>query len=403
MPRSPSYRGAPHLTTRAESPFYQIKWYDAERGRERTQSTGTTDIKEASRQLAEFIDPTARAMGGDTPQAARSPAEILVADVVKAFYEQHAKRQAQGPAVRAAEKHVRQLMGSVTLGDLAGDYVFDIIQEYIDARLEEEAAPATIGREIANLRTAVTAFVRGNREAGLVIEIPAPPTVGGRPHWLTQEQADKLRQGCVCHHTWLFIELALATAARAGALFDLEWTQVDLAADTIHLNPSGRVQGPKARASVRLTPRLKEILTQVRQESPDARYVLEIYGRRITSNIRKSFGQAVERAGLDPKCITPNTLRHTAASWMVQAGVPLFEVAAFLGHSTTRMVEKHYGHLSPDYQTRAIKALSGNAKPIIAPQFHLKKKEGSKRKASNPLKNMVEPCGIEPQTSTMPL
>ena len=67
------------------------------------------------------------------------------------------------------------------------------------------------------------------------------------------------------------------------------------------------------------------------------------------------------------------------------------------------MVEKHYGHLAKNYQERAIKALSGPEAPLVSPQFHLKSTRGPKRPASNPLINLVEPVGIEPTTSTMPL
>jgi hypothetical protein len=37
-------------------------------------------------------------------------------------------------------------------------------------------------------------------------------------------------------------------------------------------------------------------------------------------------------------------------------GVPLMVVARNLGHSDTRMVEKHYGHLAPSYIADAIRA-----------------------------------------------
>jgi len=51
-----------------------------------------------------------------------------------------------------------------------------------------------------------------------------------------------------------------------------------------------------------------------------------------------------------------HVLRHTWASHAVMNGVPLLLVAKNLGHSTTRMVEKHYGHLAPSYVADAIKA-----------------------------------------------
>ena len=49
-------------------------------------------------------------------------------------------------------------------------------------------------------------------------------------------------------------------------------------------------------------------------------------------------------------------LRHTWASLTVMGGAPLLVVARNLGHTTTRMVEKHYGHLSPSFEADAIRA-----------------------------------------------
>jgi integrase len=48
-------------------------------------------------------------------------------------------------------------------------------------------------------------------------------------------------------------------------------------------------------------------------------------------------------------------LRHTAASHMVMAGVPLNVVAANLGHADTRMTERHYAHLAPSYAAETIR------------------------------------------------
>jgi integrase len=42
-------------------------------------------------------------------------------------------------------------------------------------------------------------------------------------------------------------------------------------------------------------------------------------------------------------------LRHTWASLTVMNGAPLLVVAKNLGHTDTRMVERHYGHLAPSF------------------------------------------------------
>jgi integrase len=57
---------------------------------------------------------------------------------------------------------------------------------------------------------------------------------------------------------------------------------------------------------------------------------------------------ACKRAKIEP-AIGFHVLRHTWASLSVMADMPLMIIAKNLGHSSTRMVEKHYGHLAPSY------------------------------------------------------
>jgi integrase len=51
-------------------------------------------------------------------------------------------------------------------------------------------------------------------------------------------------------------------------------------------------------------------------------------------------------------------LRHTYASTLIMATVPLTVIAQQLGHRDTRMVDKHYGHLAKKYVTDTIRNLS---------------------------------------------
>jgi integrase len=62
---------------------------------------------------------------------------------------------------------------------------------------------------------------------------------------------------------------------------------------------------------------------------------------------------AVERAKISPK-ITFHGLRHSYASLAIMAHTPLMVVAENLGHTDTRMVEKHYGHLTRSFRKTEI-------------------------------------------------
>lgn len=58
--------------------------------------------------------------------------------------------------------------------------------------------------------------------------------------------------------------------------------------------------------------------------------------------------------------VTPNDLRRTFASWLVQARETNFVVSRLLGHSTTKMVDLVYGQLSAESLRIAINKLPGS-------------------------------------------
>lgn len=67
-----------------------------------------------------------------------------------------------------------------------------------------------------------------------------------------------------------------------------------------------------------------------------------------------SFAVAVRAAGLGDD-VTPHTLCHTAVTWLVLAGIPLWEVAQWVGMSV-EMIERVYGHHAPDRFQRVMAA-----------------------------------------------
>jgi integrase len=192
-----------------------------------------------------------------------------------------------------------------------------------------------------------------------VIELP--PASAPRDRWLTDDEvaalfnAARARRDGRLSRAERFLWLAYYTAARKGALLDLRWPQVDFDTKVIHLNPPGRKQTKKRRASVPIADDLLPVLRQAHKER-NGEYVLDHGG-----SIRRGFGTLVKAAGL--KGVTPHTLRHTAATHMARAGVDLWIIANVLGDTLTT-TEKNYAHHNPDFARRGVSALNRRMQAI---------------------------------------
>lgn len=79
-------------------------------------------------------------------------------------------------------------------------------------------------------------------------------------------------------------------------------------------------------------------------------------GRPAVQSIKYGLKRALEVAGID-KPVTPHTLRHTAATWMMQNAVPIWEAAGYLGMSE-KMLREVYGHHHPDFHQNAVDDLT---------------------------------------------
>jgi len=83
------------------------------------------------------------------------------------------------------------------------------------------------------------------------------------------------------------------------------------------------------------------------------------WGGKPIKRVSKGFRHGVKLAGLSTQDgrVVPHTLRHTAATWLMQAGVDLWTAAGFLG-MTVETLERNYGHHHPDHMKDAADALS---------------------------------------------
>jgi integrase len=222
---------------------------------------------------------------------------------------------------------------------------------------ERVVTPSTINRELAVLShlfsmahewgwvTHKPARIRRNREGD------------GRIEYLTREQADRLLEAARADgnaHTYAFCFIGLHTAMRMMEILTMRKEHVLLDRKMIHI--------PKAKAGAReqpMTKRLADFLHGYITALPDATPYLFSSPTSKTGHlmdIRKAFERVVLAAGLDPSQVVRHTLRHTAITHLVQAGVDLPTVQRISGHKSLRMVMK-YAHQDGNHINEAMDLL----------------------------------------------
>lgn len=302
----------------------------SENGQTERISLRTDDLGEAKRRLADF---TAKPIGE------------TVGELVDAYLTDKDKT-----AVRAIDLRYAWKAAKPHFDHLRPDQITrDVCRAYAKLRRDAGRKPATIRKELETVRAAVNF----HKAPGAVFELPRQPPPKQR--FLSNDEARRLVKAARRFpHMRAFIVLSLTTAARQSALLELTWDRVDFERGiiTLSLGDSGD-ETRKPRATVPMNRRARRYL-KVLEAAATCPHVIEWGGHKVLS-VKKGFAAAARAAKL--KSVTPHTLRHTAASWMAQRGVPMFEISKYLGHSDTRITERRYAHLSPEYLRSASKVL----------------------------------------------
>jgi integrase len=270
------------------------------------------------------------------------PATNTIADLWEAY-----RREKDGRRVAVAMGHEWKAMSS-HFGHLRPDQItVETCRAYTKARRKAGKHDGTIWTELGHLRT-VLKWALG--EKAPKIERPAKPAPKER--YLTHAEIDRLLAAPMAHHIKLAILLMLSTAGRVGAILDLTWDRVSFERNQINLRTSET--GPrKGRAVVPMNEGLRGAL-QHAKAGAQTDYVIEWAGSRV-ANIKTGFYAAVKAAGLEG--VSPHVLRHSAAVHMVEAGIPITEVAQFLGHSNPHLTYTVYGRFSPQHLRKAADVL----------------------------------------------
>lgn len=323
---------------------------------------GVGDREEADRKLADYI------ISKYAPErkSSRRPAEIPVADVINIYLTDKAPSHARPKETGMRCKALMDWWGDKTLAEVNGSNC----RAYAEKR-----PPVAARRELEDLRAAIN----HHRKEGLcseIVGVALPDKPESRERWLTRSEAARLLWAAWSYrevqkgvptdrrsrrHVARFILVGLYTGTRAAAICGAairptpKKGYVDLERGVFYRRPHGKKKTKKAQPPARLSNRLLAHLRRWERLDIAKDYVVEWNGKPV-ERVRKAFQACVGAAELED--VTPHTLRHTAATWLMQAGADPWDASGLLGMSTETLIHV-YGHHHPDYQADAAERLSG--------------------------------------------
>lgn len=247
-------------------------------------------------------------------------------------------------------------LGAHTLSDITRD-VLDTIAEGISAQTSKSNA----NRYLALIR----AILRRSRDDWEWIDhIPKVRlyTVNSkRINWLTREQAQTLITA-LPEHMKTIVRFALTTGLRRTNVTHLQWSQVDMERRMawIHADQS------KTKKAIAVPLNVDAVNVLLEQKGKHEQWVFPYNGKPVYQVSTKAWYNALQKTGLEG--FRFHDLRHTWASWHVQAGTPLNALQELGGWSSAEMVRR-YAHFGAKHLANYANNILGQSGPDIGPKL----------------------------------
>lgn len=278
-------------------------------------------------------------------------------------------------------------LGTVTLDRLRPSHVDSWVLE-LRGRMKAGAggepvrglSDATIERAFQVLRSCLGDAVRdGLLASNAAAKAERPTAAKKEARCLAPDEVASILAAAKGTRHWALFALIASTGVRRGEALALRWDDVDLALGTItvrgtlqRLNGHLVISEPKTAKSRRVlapSPRVIEMLREHRKAQLAERlraanvwhetghvFVTEAGLPVDPRNALRAFTTAAAKAGVAGASI--HTLRHSAATTMLDNGVHLKAVSELLGHSGTQITADTYAHLTTGTAKRAMDSLS---------------------------------------------
>ena len=339
-------------------------------GKERRLSTGveysasdpTVGRRKAEREL-ERLKREAKAVAPADPE----PVEPITYAQIRALYVADFKREGfrSGDTMLSRLVSLDRYFGAMTVGGLEkepaeGEITSATITAYVDQRLDEGRAKATVNNELTILGKMLSLGTEGDE--------PLIPPGARLPKikLFTQGQLNNARQGfvrpadfakivaCLPAHLKPFCKFLYGSAWRVGEARGLLWSDVNMEDGMIKIDGSRTKNREPRSLPFTAIPYCREAIATARERyNADAKYDPEddpvfcddeVYLHRPIGDFRRSWRTACKGAGVTAPKGQPllvHDLRRSAISNMVDAGLAESDAMTFSGHKTRSTFERY--------------------------------------------------------------
>jgi integrase len=360
-----------------------ISWTEPDGSRRRRLVTGRTSA-EARNKLDELR--AKLRVGKLRPSGSRTVAEYL------AGWLERDRDRVRPSTWRSREMHVRcylvPALGHVALARLSSSDVENALRTFqrsgsptLPAARRRPLSPLTVRHIRATLRRALNAAQRSGLVDRNAAADAAPPYVAHRlVSYLSAPDVRRMLDGTRGDPFGPLYALAVTTGLRLGELLGLSWADIDEAAGTLTVRRSLAEAGdrrwaladPKSARSRRTLPLprvARDALDRAHEQQEAAKasagtvwqdraglIFTDMVGRPLDPrNASHAFQVARRRLGLPP--VRFHDLRHSAATMLLSAGVPLAVISEMLGHAGIAITASHYAAIVPELRREAADAM----------------------------------------------
>lgn len=253
--------------------------------------------------------------------------------------------------------HIKPEIGHIKLINLRPDHLQNLYSTKLNAGLSK--------RTVQYIHAVIRRCLNQAVKWGLLYRNPTnavtPPHPRRKPpQTLSVEQVKTFLQSIENHPYFPLYLLAVTTGMRKSEIIGLQWQNVSLERKTISVRHAlVEIQGkthlsqPKSDTAKRTISLPDNVCRALKEIEEDEGFVFKSSaGTPISQrNLTRHFHGALVKAGI-PKT-SFHTLRHTAATILLQANVHPKLVQEMLGHSTITLTLDTYSHVIPGHHDEA--------------------------------------------------